>query len=77
MPGWNDLLNEIQNTAQPNDFIRRKYLKQYAAYVKRNVICYYSSWLNKPSAPNLDINDSDMTGFMNAIKGMDCSKGLD
>jgi hypothetical protein len=26
---------------------------------------------------NLDINDTDMTGFMNCIHGMDCSKGLD
>lgn len=25
----------------------------------------------------MDINDADMTGFMNCIHGMDCSKGLD
>ena len=77
MPGWNDILNEVKETPAQHDYVRRKYLKEYAAYTKRNVICYYSSWLNKPAAPNIDINDSDMTGFMNAIKDMDCTKGLD
>lgn len=43
----------------------------------RNVIAYYSGFLSKPNAPNTDINDSDMSGFMNALKGLDFSKGLD
>lgn len=77
MPGWNDILNQIKETPAQHDYVRRKYLKEYADYTGRNVICYYSSWLNKPAASNLDINDSDMTGFMNAIKDMDCTKGLD
>ena len=77
MPGWNDILSEIQETPAQFDYVRRKYLRQYSDYTGRNTICYYSGWLNKPSAGNLDINDSDMTGFMNAIKDMDCSKGLD
>ena len=41
------------------------------------MISYYSSWLNKPGNNNLDINDNDMTGFMNCVHGLDCSKGLD
>ena len=32
---------------------------------------------NKPNESNTDINDLDMTGFMNSLRGMDCSKGLD
>ena len=32
---------------------------------------------DKTDVPNLDVNDSDMEGFMNAVKGLKCSKGLD
>lgn len=77
MAGWNDVLDEIKNTPPQFDYVRRKYLKKLSDYTGRNVICYYSAWLNKRGANNLDINDSDMNGFMNAIKDMDCSKGLD
>ena len=59
------------------DFVRRKYLKRLAEYTGRNVIAYYSGFLNKANNPNIEINDLDMTGFMNALHGMDCSKGLD
>ena len=56
---------------------RRNYLKELSDYTGRNVIAYYSSWLSRQGQPNLDINDSDMTGFMNCIHGLDCTKGLD
>ena len=77
MPGWNDILNELGQTPSQHDNVRRKYLKRLSKLTGRNVIAYYSSWLTKPNADNTDINDSDVTGFMNSIKGMDCSKGLD
>lgn len=77
MGGWNDILKEIQETQSQHDYIRRKYLKELSSYTKRNVITYYSAWLSKYGKHNLDINDSDMTGFMNCIHGMDCSRGLD
>lgn len=66
MPGWNDILDEVKETPANYDYVRRKYLKKYSEYTGRNAICYYSGWLNKPAVGNLDINDSDMTGFMNA-----------
>lgn len=77
MGGWNDILKEIQETQSQYDYVRRKLLKELSDYTKRNVISYYSSWLNKQGANNLDINDNDMTGFMNCVHGLDCSKGLD
>ena len=33
--------------------------------------------MTKQGVPNLDINDADMTGFMNCVHGMDCTRGLD
>lgn len=77
MAGWNDVLKEISETQSQYDYVRRKYLKELSDYTGRNVITYYSSWLKHPQADNLDINDSDMTGFMNCIQGMDCGQGLD
>ncbi|MFR3729158.1 SDH family Clp fold serine proteinase [Lacrimispora sp.] len=77
MAGWNDILNEIKETPPQFDYVRRSYLKKLSDYTGRNTICYYSGWLSKRGANNVDINDSDMAGFMNSIQGMDCSKGLD
>lgn len=77
MAGWNDILGEIQKTPPQFDYVRHNYIKRLSEYTKRNVICYYSGWLTKRGANNLDINDLDMNGFMNAVKDMDCSKGLD
>jgi len=77
MAGWDDILKELGQIPSQHDILRRKYLKQLSECTKRNVIAYYSSWLTKPTIEGSDINDSDMTGFMNSIKGMDCSRGLD
>lgn len=77
MAGWDDILRELNETMSQADFIRRKYLKKLSDLTGRNTIAYYSAFLSKSNAANLDINDLDMTGFMNALKGMDCSKGLD
>lgn len=76
MGNWNDILKEVNETQSQFDYVRRKYLTELSEYTNRNTITYYSSWLTK-QGNNLDINDSDMTGFMNCIHGLDCKKGLD
>lgn len=77
MAGWDEILFELGRTESPIDRVRRKYIKALSDYTGRNTIIYYSSWLLKPQVPNIDINDLDMGGFMNSVKGMDCTKGLD
>ena len=77
MAGWDDILKELGQTPSQHDYIRRKYLSELQKYTGRNAIAYYSGWLSKPDVDGTDINDSDMTGFMNSVKGLDCSKGLD
>lgn len=77
MPGWDEILRTLQNTPSPLDTTRHNYLKQLSEYTKRNVIIYYSAFNSRPASNNLDINDSDMEGFMNAVHGLDCSTGLD
>lgn len=75
MPGWSDILNQML-LRHDFDGVRRSYITQLANHTGRNVIVYYSGWLNGKNS-NIDINDSDMTGFMNAVKDLDKTKGLD
>jgi hypothetical protein len=77
MPNWSGLLNEITKNGSTQDLVRRKYLKKLDQLTHRNVIAYYSGWLQKPTAPNYFINDSDKNGFMNAVYKLDPSRGLD
>ena len=79
MPDWNDVLEEISTSNRKDalDFIRRKYLKQLHEMTGRNVIAYYSGWLQKPGINTVSINDDDKNGLMAVIHGLDRSKGLD
>ena len=79
MPSWNEVLNELNKCPRRDalDFVRRKYLNELAKKTERNVIAYYSGWLQKPGISNSDINDDDKNGFMATIHGLDRSKGLD
>ncbi len=94
MPNWAEVLQEIETEIRSKqveskkasdesriavDVIRRKYLQELNAYTNRNVIAYYSGWLQKPGIEGSQINDDDKNGFMMAIHGFgkDCTKGLD
>ena len=79
MPSWNQVLAEIQrcNRRDALDFVRRKYLKRLARATSRNVIAYYSGWLQHPNLWNTSINDDDKNGLMAVVHQMDRSKGLD
>lgn len=78
MPNWNEILVEIQKSQDPHplDSIRVKYLKKLELMTGRNVIAYYSGWLQYPH-PNCSINDNDKNAFMNTIYKLDKTKGLD
>lgn len=83
MPNWNEVILEINAVGQaqqgvnPFDIVRRKYLKQIHDITGRNVIAYYSGWLQKPTAGDTAVNDKDKSGFMLAIHKLDKTKGLD
>ncbi len=78
MPNWSELLNEVGKLGSPFDVLRRKYIDDLSQYTKRNVICYYSGWLQKPEVSAASaVNDMDKNGLMTTINGLDTSKGLD
>ena len=76
MATWDDIMKELGDTPTPIDYIRRKYIKELSDYTGRNTIAYYSGFVTK-SGSDMEINDGDMEGFMNAVRGLDYSKGLD
>jgi membrane-bound ClpP family serine protease len=82
MPNWKELLEEVKAAGSTHDVIRRKYLQQLHEKTGRNVIVYYSGWLQKgdlrrQGLGEFSISDADKNGFMTAIHGMDRAKGLD
>lgn len=79
MPNWNEVLQEIAVANQsPLDRVRRKYLMELHEKTDRNVICYYSGWLQKPESKRATIQDDDKNGLMAAVHGLkDRGKGLD
>jgi len=75
MPSWNELLEEIKSPLQK---IRLDYLKKLHEHTKRNVVAYYSAWLQKdPRLSIMSIGDADMDYFMSAFRKIDKKRGLD
>lgn len=86
MPTLKALVNEVielTDAGSPYDVIWRRYLQKLHEHTKRNVIAYYSGWLQKPRILEagfisvFSINDNDKNGFMACIHEMDRSLGLD
>lgn len=86
MPAWSELVTEVNdlgiNIAHAVDQVRAKYLTELHKNTGRNVITYYSGWLQKPEAanagaPGFMLDDNDIPGFMAVIHGLDRKLGLD
>ena len=77
MPDWHELLNELQAAGSTHDVTRRKYLRRLRNRTGRNVIVYYSGWLQKPDVGGTSVNDVDKNGLMTVVHKLDRSKGLD
>lgn len=78
MPNWNQLLDEVQRSATPHDFVRRRHANEIHAVTGRNVILYYSAWLQRGNVRGISIDDEDKIGFMTVIHELDDrEKGLD
>ncbi len=77
MPSWHELLGEIKSKGSIHDVVRRHYLQRLRRITRRNVIIYYSGWLQKPGIHGVHVNDEDKNGLMTVIHKLDRSKGLD
>jgi ATP-dependent protease ClpP protease subunit len=82
MPNWKEVLDEVQAEAKQGtvnalDVVRRKYLLEIKKKTGRNVIAYYSGWLQRSNAIDVIVNDKDKNAFMFNIHKLDRTKGLD
>lgn len=78
MPSLNEIRDEIYAEDKADyDGVRHRYLKELSIHTGRNVIAYYSGWLNSPDYAETAINDIDKNSFMATIYNLDRSKGLD
>lgn len=76
MGNWSEIFSERQSKS-PLDELRGKYLKRLAKLTGRNVIAYYSGWLQNSISDRSGISDDDMNDFMAVIQKLDREKGLD
>lgn len=79
MPSIDEIIQEVHQSPRGIlDLRRREYINKLSKKRNRNVICYYSGWLQKNNSSRADtISDLDTEGFMANIHGLDKSKGLD
>lgn len=77
MGNWNQILSEINKS---HDEIRRGYLRKLQEITQRNIVTYYSGWLQKTGEQFFNITtitDEDKEGFMSCFYGLDKTNGLD
>ena len=73
MPNLHEIVLEMKNCniISPQDAIRRKYLDQLYRYTNRPTLIYATSFTVKEiSGDVLQINRSDIQGFMSALQGI-------
>lgn len=75
-----DIIVQVNSGNNPNEVLynkRKESLQEIYKLTNRNIIAYYSGWLQRPDVADTEINDKDKSGFMLAINKMDKTKGLD
>lgn len=81
VPNWKEILDRVQQSGSTYDIVRREYLGALHRHTGRNVIIYYSGWLQKGELArqgfDFGINDADKNGFMTCIHHLDRTLGLD
>ena len=82
MPSWSEIFNNFNRTKESDRIAylvkeKKQYLDEISRCTGRNVITYYSGWMQKPTAADVSINDKDMNAFMEAVYKLDKSKGVD
>jgi hypothetical protein len=83
LPSWNQLLDDVKRAGSTYDIVRSNMLSSLSEHTRRNVIVYYSGWLQKGGLLSgqrgirFEIYDGDKEGFMATIHGLDRKLGLD
>src|SRR5258708_2566135 len=76
MPGWGDILNEVQATRNPVtgvvdlDGVRRKYLSQLHDLTGRSTVVYATDWLGGNAGMGAAVTLQDMQGLMEVFRDL-------
>jgi hypothetical protein len=75
---WNEIV-EAQGRGEslPFDFVRRKYLLNLFNRTNRNIVAYYTAFVQKNGEQKTSLDLSDNNRFMRVLSGLDKAKGLD
>ena len=83
---WRSILDDARNYSTPNkpnghiEYIAKKklqWLQELSKLTGRNVILYYSAFLQQRPSEDIAINDRDINALMENIYQLDKTKGLD
>lgn len=82
MPSWSEIYNKVEKIKVNDQLkylanLRSEYIKNLSEKTGRNVITYYSGFLQKNNVPDVIINDKDMNAFMEAVYKLPKDKGVD
>ena len=77
MPSWNEIFDSV-HPVNAIENQKKKFFRSLTQHTKRNCVVYYSCWQQKNGIQGaFSIDDDDRNGFMNALHGLDKTKGLD
>ena len=78
MPSWNTLFDSVQQDRALEEK-KKVFFQKLQELTGRNYVVYFSCWQQKQGVPGgaFSIDDDDRNGFMNALYGLEKSKGLD
>jgi len=80
MPSYSQILRDVRQQQDPLAALESRrlgYIHDIYTITGRNIIAYYSGWLKAPNVSFISIDDNDKNAFMNAVHGMDRTRGLD
>ena len=76
MPNLHGIQQEIR-AGHGHNAVRVRYAQHLNKITGRNIITYYSGWLQKPNAQGMEVSDLDINALMSVIHGLERKKGLD
>jgi len=80
MASWGEIISKFNDPKFTIDAMmaeQEEYVRRLTSITNRNIIFYYSAFLQKPGYKETTISDTDINAFMENIYKMDKNKGLD
>lgn len=74
--GWSHIFDQMTKST-PHVTLKRNLASLSEKRGGRNVIAYYSGFMQKPAVSGTEIDSNDKHAFMAVIHKLDCGKGLD